>query len=295
MGAALHASGSIPRRPLNGCLTGSSKLFAVPPFFCLPRLHASSIHMHSKRIEPGKVSVLSKRRGKSGEAGEADLDRAVLETAPTGRGRQTTGFRAGAAAAGRGPDNPSTDADGRASGPPSKGATMIAVNREWSEVRSRQEAYALRRVLVGELQKACRSVPRRIRAERLRRFADEWSEFVQERRLGLLRRAVALGPAVATEAGDLWPRSFLLALAVGRVPKAAPAPPAAASPGVSAQTDVKDAVRGSMAKASKNAGPAAGRALDSVEERARWRDRQGDLFSPDLVTRTLLGGTPCNA
>lgn len=252
--------------------------------------------MHSKRIEPGKVSVLSKRRGKSGEAGEADLDRAVLETAPPGRGRQTTGFRVGAAAAGRGPDNPSTfEADGRAGGPPSKGATMIAVNREWSEVRSRQEAYALRRVLVGELQKACRSVPRRIRAERLRRFADEWSEFVQERRLGLLRRAVALGPAVATEAGDLWSASFLLALAVGRVPKAAPAPPAGASSSAPGQTDLENASQGAMPRARKNAGPEVGRALDSTEERARWRDRQGDLFSPDLVTRTLLGGTPCNA
>ncbi len=172
---------------------------------------------------------------------------------------------------------------------------MIAVNREWSEVRSRQEAYALRRVLVGKLQIACRSVPRRTRAERLRRFADEWSEFVQERRLGLLRRAVAVGPAVATEAGDLWPASFLLALAVGRVPEAASAPPVGAAPGSPARADVEDAVRGAMPEGSKNAGPEAGRALDSVEERSRWRDRQGELFSPALVTRTLLGGTPCNA
>jgi hypothetical protein len=173
---------------------------------------------------------------------------------------------------------------------------MIAVNEDWSEVRSRQETYALRRILVGELQRASRGVPRRIRAERLRRFAEEWMEFVQERRLGLLRRAVALGPAVAAEAGDLWPASLLLALAAGRALPAAPGrKPAGAPRGAPSPVESGVPARAGGPETAENTGFEAGRALDSIEERGRRRDRQGDLFSPDLVTRTFLGGTPCNA
>ena len=109
---------------------------------------------------------------------------------------------------------------------------MIAFSNQSPEETTREDTYALRRILVGRLQRSSRGVPRRERVEQLRRFAEEWTSFLEGGRLPLLRRALAFGPAVASEAGDLWRRSFLLGLAsqVDSDPAAEPEPAPATRP-----------------------------------------------------------------
>ncbi len=103
---------------------------------------------------------------------------------------------------------------------------MIAFSNQTPDELTREDTYALRRILVGRLQRNSRGVTRRERVEQLRRFAEEWTSFLEEGRLPLLHRTLALGPAVACEAGDLWRRSLLLDLAsqVDWKREAAPAP-----------------------------------------------------------------------
>jgi len=48
---------------------------------------------------------------------------------------------------------------------------------------SREQKYSLRRILVRRLQAANRGVPRRLRVEQHIRFADEWAQLVQGRRV----------------------------------------------------------------------------------------------------------------
>jgi hypothetical protein len=48
---------------------------------------------------------------------------------------------------------------------------------------SREQKYSLRRILVRRLQAANRGVPRRQRVEQHIRFADEWAQLVQGRRV----------------------------------------------------------------------------------------------------------------
>jgi hypothetical protein len=90
---------------------------------------------------------------------------------------------------------------------------MIAICREDSVRKSREERYALRRVLVARLQKVSRGIPRRSRFESHRQFATEWERCTREGRLDLVHRALVVGPAVAAEAGEDWRSSFLLSLA----------------------------------------------------------------------------------
>lgn len=90
---------------------------------------------------------------------------------------------------------------------------MIAFSTQTSDEITPEDTYALRRILVGRLQRSSRGVSRRERVEQLRLFAEEWTSFLEDGRLPLLRRALAFGPAVASEAGGLWRKSFLLNLA----------------------------------------------------------------------------------
>lgn len=90
---------------------------------------------------------------------------------------------------------------------------MIAFSTRTPDEVTREDTYALRRILVGRLQRSSRGISRRERVEQLRLFAEEWTSFLEDGRLPLLRRALAFGPAVASEAGGLWRRSFLLSLA----------------------------------------------------------------------------------
>ncbi len=155
--------------------------------------------------------------------------------------------------------------------------------------------YALRRILVGELQKVCRGVTRRTRVERHRRFAEEWRSFRDEGRLPLLERAVALGPAVAAEAGDLWRKSFLLSLASGRVPAAgalrlvAPVEEPAAAP-AQAVTEPPATLGGRLLEVGRRGAAA----LDFSPGLAGPGSRQTDLFGLDHGSPSILGGSPCN-
>ncbi len=109
---------------------------------------------------------------------------------------------------------------------------MIAFSNQIPDEITQEDTYALRRILVERLQKSSRGVSRRERVEQLRRFAEEWTSFLEDGRLPLLRRALAVGPAVASEAGDLWRKSFLLGLAsqIGWDRAAEPAPASATTP-----------------------------------------------------------------
>ena len=78
---------------------------------------------------------------------------------------------------------------------------------------SQEDKYALRRILVGRLQRACRGVSRRTRFQRHRSFIEEWSAYERLGRQDLLWRAVTVGPAVGAEVGETWRDSFLLRLA----------------------------------------------------------------------------------
>jgi hypothetical protein len=138
---------------------------------------------------------------------------------------------------------------------------MIAFSNQSLDGTTREDTYAVRRILVGRLQRSSRGIPRRERVEQLRRFAEEWTTFLEDGRLPLLRRALAFGPAVASEAGDLWRRSFLLGLAcqADSIPAAEPEPAPAASP-----------------------------EPDQIVEPARrrvgsGRNDQGDLFQPGFI------------
>ncbi len=116
---------------------------------------------------------------------------------------------------------------------------MIAFVNEAQDQITREDGYALRRILVGRLQQRSRGVTRGDRVTQLRRFSDEWTSFVECGKLPLLRRVLAVGPAAAVEAGDLWRHSYLLTLAcqvdqVGGQEEAPPAPPARTEPAATA-------------------------------------------------------------
>ena len=143
---------------------------------------------------------------------------------------------------------------------------MIAFSNESAERTEREDNYALRRILVGRLQRSSRGVSRRARMEQLRRFSDEWKTYLEEGRLDLLRRALAVGPAVALDAGDLWRRSFLLDLAV-RMDG-----PGGERLGASSTVCVDQEVAVAEAPV-----------VSSARESDRKRGPQGDLFGADLV------------
>ncbi len=150
---------------------------------------------------------------------------------------------------------------------------MIAICREDSARKDREERYALRRLLVGRLQKASRGIPRRSRFEHHRQFAEEWSRFARDGRLDLLKRALLVGPAVAAEAGEGWRASLLLSLAADVV-----------SPVALRRHEPTRRTR----SVRESAGEQAGSALDSpvgvAAEARSWRDPgraaglQEDLF-----------------
>ena len=74
---------------------------------------------------------------------------------------------------------------------------MIVFSNQSLKETTREEIYALRRILVGRLQRSSRGVPRRGSASSgLRQFAEEWTSFLEGGRLPLLRRRAGLGPAV---------------------------------------------------------------------------------------------------
>lgn len=95
---------------------------------------------------------------------------------------------------------------------------MIATRQEDPNRLAKEDAYALRRILVRRLQQAAKGVSRRERVARHRQFAREWQEMVLEGQLGALRRAVVRGPAQAPGADRPGEGEFLRFLAAGAKP-----------------------------------------------------------------------------
>ncbi len=151
---------------------------------------------------------------------------------------------------------------------------MIAESQATGATLAREETYEIRRALVARLQSAARGVTRRRRVEHHRAFARDWERFRDEGRLGLLRRALEIGPAVASEAGSDWRVSFLLGLAAGLVPEG----PLVGTPWESAPEPIS-------VQRTDASNPGSG--LDSQGRGEGRRTPQAELFFPELVARPI--------
>lgn len=80
---------------------------------------------------------------------------------------------------------------------------MIAMSHEDRQKQSREHVYALRRLLVRELQRSTHGISRRERVRLQRAFAQEWEQVAAERRFPELQRILRAGqPAREGAASD---------------------------------------------------------------------------------------------
>jgi hypothetical protein len=68
---------------------------------------------------------------------------------------------------------------------------MIAIREDDPSRITREDAYALRRILVRRLQRATRGIPRPLRARYLRQFGQEWHDLAVTGKFPALHRRLA--------------------------------------------------------------------------------------------------------